>query len=42
MLRNIDELLEFQRKNSKNIRNHFLEVNDKNKRKFLSIVNYIM
>ena len=42
MLRNIDELLEFQRKNSKNIRNHFLEVNNKNKRKFLSIVNYII
>lgn len=42
MLKNIDELLEFQKKNSLKIRNHFLEVNNKNKNKFLNIVNYIM
>lgn len=42
LLENLDELLDFQRKNSLNIRNHFLEVNNKNKIKFLNIIKFIL
>lgn len=42
LIQNVNELLEFQRKNSINIRNHFLEINDKNKNKFLNVIKLIL
>ena len=37
-----DELLEFQKKNCDNIRQHFLDINKINKQKFLDIFKYII
>ena len=42
LIQDVNELLEFQRKNSINIRNHFLEINDKNKNKFLNAIKLIL
>jgi glycosyltransferase involved in cell wall biosynthesis len=42
LLSNKNELVEFQKKNSDNIRQHFLEVNETNKNKFLNILKYII
>lgn len=42
LLDNKEELFEFQKKNKDNIRNHFLEVTNKNKKKFLNIIEYIL
>ena len=38
LLNNKEELFEFQKKNSDNIRHHFLEINIKNKQKFLDVI----
>ena len=38
LLNNKEELFEFQKKNCDNIRNHFLEINIKNKQKFLDVI----
>jgi hypothetical protein len=42
MLNNKEDLFEFQKNNCDNIRHHFLEVNDKNKRKLLNTIKYII
>lgn len=42
LIQNINELLEFQKNNSVNIRNYFLETNDKNKNKFLNTIKFIL
>ena len=42
MLNNKEELFEFQKNNSENIRNHFLEVNRKNKQKLLNIFKLVI
>ena len=41
-LNNKEELFEFQKKNCDDIRQHFLEVNEKNKQKFLNTIKYII
>ena len=41
LLNNKEELLEFQKKNCDNIRQHFLDVNTTNKQKFLNTIVYI-
>jgi hypothetical protein len=42
LLYNKEELFEFQKKNCDNIRRHFLEVNKKNKQKFLTVIKSIL
>lgn len=42
LLSNKEELFEFQKNNTDNIRNHFLDVNDKNKQKFINIIYNII
>jgi glycosyltransferase involved in cell wall biosynthesis len=42
LLNNKEELFEFQKKNSDNIRQHFLHVNKINKQKFLNMIEYII
>lgn len=42
VLNNKEELFEFQKNNSENIRNHFLEVNTKNKQKLLNVFKLII
>lgn len=41
-LKDKDELLEFQKKNSDRIRNHFLYINKTNKDKFLNTIKFIL
>lgn len=42
LLNNKEELFEFQKNNSDNIRNYFLDINRKNKQKFLKTLEYII
>lgn len=42
LLNNKEELLDFQRKNKELIRKHFLYINEKNKQKFLNIINLVL
>jgi glycosyltransferase involved in cell wall biosynthesis len=42
LLSNKNELLEFQKKNSENIRQYFLNMNKINKQKFLNMIEYII
>ena len=42
LLSNKNELLEFQKKNCDNIRQHFLDVNKTNKQKFLETIKFIL
>jgi hypothetical protein len=42
LLNNKEGLLEFQKKNSENIRQYFLNMNKINKRKFLNTIEYVI
>lgn len=39
---NREELFEFQQKNKDNIRNYFLDINEKNKQKFLNVIKVLI
>ena len=40
-MNNKEELFEFQKNNSDNIRKYFLDTNNKNKQKFLNTISFI-
>jgi hypothetical protein len=42
LLNNKEELFKFQKKNSENIRQYFLNMNKINKQKFLNMIEYII
>jgi hypothetical protein len=42
LLNNKEDLFEFQKRNSDNIRQHFLDINKINKNRFLNIIKYIL